>query len=253
MFLSFVALYKREVSRFLKVWGQTILSPFINTLLFVIVFSLIGSKYNVNSGNSMHYVDFLLPGLIMMSIINVAFSNTSSSLIIAKMQGILQEILTTPLTSISAISGYTLGGVTRSILVAIVTWFFCSLFTSFQMHNVFITFYFLCVSAAIMSVLGIMAGIMCSKFEQISNFTTLIITPLTMLSGTFYSTDLFPEYFQTIIHKNPFFYMIDGFRYGIIGYSNYNIWTEAIVLFVILVLLFIIVERMWYFGYKIKN
>jgi ABC-2 type transport system permease protein len=251
--ISFWTFYKKEVIRFLKVWGQTLAGPIITTSLFLLVFlvALGGNHKEAEAGYT--YAQFLIPGLIMMSIIQNSFANTSSSILIAKINGNIVDLLMAPLTPSLVILGFVLGAITRGLLVCVVTLAYVLLFVDIQIHSIFWALYFSIMASVTLGLLGVIGGIICIKFDQIANFTNIIITPLSFLSGTFYSIDKLPVLIQSIIHFNPFFYMIDGFRYAFIGVSDFNINIEALVIFVINIILFVICFAMWKKGYRIKN
>lgn len=248
--ISFSTFYIKEVKRFLKVWGQTILGPIINTSLFLLVFGVSMSSSHINT--SYTYIQFLVPGLLMMTIIQNAFANTSSSLLIAKMNGNIVDILMAPLTPFLIILGYILGGITRVFVLSICVIAYVSVFTNLAFHNIFIILYYGISASIMLGLMGLMIGQISVKFDQVANFTNLIVTPLSFLSGTFYSIAKLPLFFQTISHYNPFFYLIDGFRYGFIGVSDFSIYTGSLNVLIINIILFITSTYLWKSGYKIK-
>ncbi len=251
MWVSFYTFYLKEVKRFLKVWGQTLLGPIIQTSLFLLVFgvSLSGSHNN----NAYTYTQFLIPGLLMMMIIQNSFANTSSSLLIAKINGNIIDILMAPLSPFLVISGYILGCITRSAVVSICILLYISLFSTLIFHNIFLLFYYGISGCILLGLLGLIAGMLSVKFDQVANFTNLIITPLSFLSGTFYSIAKLPVFFQNISHYNPFFYLIDGFRYSFIGVSDFSIMYGSVTLLIINIILFVVCIHIWKIGYKIKS
>ena len=251
MLVSFYTFYAKEVKRFLKVWGQTLLGPIIQTSLFLLVFGVSLSDSHNNSAYT--YTQFLIPGLLMMMIIQNSFANTSSSLLIAKMNGNIIDILMAPLTPSLVIIGYILGGITRSLVVSICILVYVSLFSKLMFHNIFLIFYYGISGCILLGLLGLIAGIVSVKFDQVANFTNLIITPLSFLSGTFYSIAKLPTFFQNISHYNPFFYLIDGFRYSFIGVSDFNILYGALSLLSINIVLFLLCIYIWKIGYRIKS
>ncbi len=252
VFTSFTTFYKREVIRFLKVWGQTILGPIITTSLYLGVFA-IAMEGRAEQYNGFSYSQFLLPGLIMMALIQNAFANTSSSILIAKINGNIVDTLMAPLHTNSVIMAYVLGSVTRGLLVGVITLFYSLIFMDLPIHSIFYMLYFAIVSCAILGLLGVIGGIISIKFDQLANFTNLVIVPLSFLSGTFYSISKLPSVFQHIIHYNPFFYMIDGFRYAFLGESDSNVVLGAVILGILTVVLYICNFIMWKKGYKMKQ
>jgi ABC-2 type transport system permease protein len=251
-FRSLKTFLVKEVSRFLKVWGQTVLGPIITTSLYLGVFSVaVGNRIGTNGDFT--YTEFLVPGLIMMALIQNAFANTSSSIMIAKLQGNIVDLLMAPLVPNSVILGYVLGSIVRGLVVGVLTLLYVMIFVKIHIHSVFWILFFAIMSCSILGLLGLIAGTFSAKFDQLANFSNLIITPLSFLSGTFYSIDKLPLTIQHIIHYNPFFYMIDGFRYGFIGVSDSNIFVGAGFLIGLNVVLYFITYFMWKTGYRIKE
>ncbi|MDR2007950.1 MAG: ABC transporter permease, partial [Alphaproteobacteria bacterium] len=230
-FTSFKSFLAKEVQRFLKVWGQTVLGPIITTSLYLGVFSVaIGDRIGTSSGIS--YAEFLVPGLIMMALIQNSFANTSSSILISKINGNIVDILMSPITAGGAVLALTLGSVIRGLIVGVLTLLYVSIFVKIHIHSVFWILFFAITTCSLLGLLGLIAGIISMKFDQLANFTNIIITPLSFLSGTFYSIAKLPLTLQHIIHYNPFFYMIDGFLYGFIGVSDSNITIVEILMIV---------------------
>lgn len=244
-------LYMREVRRFLKVYTQTIIGPVVTTLLFLSVFALsIGSQIKVVG--EVPFIQFLLPGLVMMAIVQNAFANTSSSMLISKVQGNIVDTLMPPFTAHELTFAMALGGVTRGVVVGFVVACGTAIFVPFEIHHFgYIAFY--AVAASLMlSLLGLIGGVWAEKFDHIAGLTNFIITPLSFLSGTFYSIHRLPEVFQTVALFNPFFYMIDGFRYGFIGYSDASLQTGMIVVALMDVVLWVTCWLMFKTGYRLK-
>ena len=209
----------KEVKRFLSVYIQTVVAPIITTLLFLIVFSVaLGRAMKVVSG--VPFMEFLAPGLIMMAIIQNAFSNTSSSLVSAKMQGNIVDMIMAPLSPMELTAGYAFGGMARGLLVGLVVGLAMLPFVSLQMANPGHVLFYAVAASLMLSLLGIIGGIWADKHEQVAAFTNFVITPLAFLSGTFYSIDRLPGAWNTAAHLNPFFYLIDGLRYGFIGQAE---------------------------------
>lgn len=217
--LGLWTLYQKEVRRFLKVFVQTVAAPMVTSLLFLLVFTLaLGRGDMVIAGVS--YSEFLAPGLIMMAIAQNAFANNSSSLVVAKVQGNIVDTLMPPLGPAELTAGFALGGVTRGLAVGLSTllamWLFVPLTIA---HPGYVLFHGL-AAALLLSLLGIIGGIWADKFDHIAAVTNFVIVPLTFLSGTFYSTERLPGIWYDLAHVNPFFFMIDGFRYGFIGHAD---------------------------------
>ena len=244
-------LYMREVRRFLKVYTQTILAPVVTTLLFLAIFSLaLGGA--ARSVGGVPFMVFLAPGLIMMSIAQNAFANTSSSIVIAKVQGNIVDTLMPPFTAHELTLGIALGGATRGICVGVATGIGMSLFVNFSIHNVLFILYHAVMASLMLSLLGTIGGIWSEKFDHIAAVTNFVITPLSFLSGTFYSIQRLPEAVQIAAHLNPFFYMIDGFRYGFIGYADGSLTGGVAVMAGINVALWLLCTWLFDRGYKLK-
>ncbi|MEE2745425.1 MAG: ABC transporter permease [Pseudomonadota bacterium] len=248
--LGLQTLYIKEVSRFFKVFGQTLIAPIVTTLLFLIVFSVaFGSNRMVNG---IPYLEFLLPGLIMMTILQNSFANTSTSLIQQKLNESIIDVLLPPLSPTELTFGYMLGGATRGIIVAISVGVALFLIKPFGIFNIFFVIFYGFGAALMMSVIGIMTGIWADKFDHVSTVTNFIVLPLSFLSGTFFSINRFPELLQTVSLLNPFFYIIDGFRYGFTGYSDASIIVGSVVLFMTNVVLCSTCLLLFRSGYKLR-
>lgn len=220
--LGLWTLYKKEVRRFLKVSFQTVLAPVATTLLFMMVFALaIGVTREAPGG--VPFVMFLAPGLIMMGLLNNSFANSSSSLIVAKVQGNTVDFLMPPLSPAELAAAFIGGAITRGVIVAAASAIVIVPFVSLPITHVWAILFYGIGAAAMLGMVGVIAGVWAEKFDHLAVITNFIIMPLTFLSGTFYSISILPEPFQTISHINPFFYLIDGFRYGFIGYADGNL------------------------------
>ena len=212
-------LYVKEVRRFLNVATQTLLAPMVTTLLFLAVFTLAlgGQRMGADGAD---YGAFLAPGLMVMAMMQNAFANTSSSLVIAKVQGNIVDVLMPPLSGFELTAGFAAGGVTRGLLVGLAVWLAQIPFVGFHLHDPLAVLFFAVMASLALSLLGILGGVWSEKFDHMAAVTNFIITPLTFLSGTFYSLDRLPPWLQAVAHANPFFYMIDGTRYGVLGHAD---------------------------------
>ncbi|MCK5424764.1 MAG: ABC transporter permease [Emcibacter sp.] len=244
-------LYTKEVRRFLKVVGQTVLSPVITTALFMTIFT-------IALGGSGRYVGdvafslFLAPGLVIMAVLQNSFANTISSLMTSKMQGNIVDLLLAPLGPGEMTLAFTLAAVTRAFLVGLFVTFSMFMFVDLSFPNIWALFYFGISAAIMLALLGIMAGIWADKWEQSSSITNFIIVPLSFLSGTFYSIERLPGIWHDISQLNPFFYLIDGFRYGIIDHADGNLVVGVIYIAVLNIILGLICYRMFSTGYKLR-
>ena len=211
-------LYVKEVHRFLKIFGQTLIAPIVTTVLFLTVFTVAFGADRLVAG--LPYIEFLGPGLIMMTILQNAFANTSTSLIQQKLNDNIIDVLMPPLSPLELTIGYVLGGATRGLLVSFSVGFALWLIIPFNVHNAVFILMHGVGAAFMMSALGMMTGIWAEKFDHVSTVTNFIVLPLSFLSGTFFTIQRFPETLQTLSHFNPFFYLIDGFRYGFTGHAD---------------------------------
>jgi len=249
--LGLWTLYVREVRRFIKVYTQTIAAPVVTTLLFLAIFLLaLGGQARMVGGVS--YVEFLAPGLIMMAMVQNAFANTSSSLMIAKIQGSIVDVLMPPLSPGELVWGFALGGVTRGLVVGIVVAAVIAVFVPLHVYDFGLTVFHAAAASLCLSVLGVIGAIWADKFDHIAAVTNFIVTPLSFLSGTFYSIDVLPGMWRDIALANPFFYMIDGFRYGLTGHADSSLALGVAVMIVTNALLIVLCHAMFKRGYKLK-
>lgn len=245
-------LYMREIRRFSKVYTQTIMAPVVTTLLFLAVFSLaLGGAHRVVAG--LPFVQFLAPGLIMMAIAQNAFANTSSSIMVSKIQGNIVDILMPPFTAHELWLALVMGGASRGIAVGLAVGVAMTFFVDLGLYAPGYILFHALLASVLLSQLGMIGGIWAEKFDHMAAITNFFITPLAFLSGTFYSIQRLPETFQAIAHFNPFFYMIDGFRYGVIGHADGNLTAGLAVMIGINVVLWLVSTRMLHNGYKLKT
>ena len=245
-------LYVKEVNRFFVVWAQTLLSPLISSLLFLSVLSLaIGNERGDVLGFS--FISFLAPGLIAMSIIQQSFAHSSSSLMIGKIQGNIIDTLMAPLSPAEVTLAIIFAAITRSIIITIISIIVFSLIIEINIYNIFYIFIFAFLGSFILGAVGFIAGLWAEKFDHMATVTNFVITPLSFLSGVFYSVDRLPYFFQLISKFNPFFYMIDGFRFGFLGISDGSINFGLIYLTIISFAVWFISYYLFKTGYKIKS
>jgi len=250
--IGFKSLWFKECNRFMAVWQQTLLSPLVSSLLFLSVLTLaLGNERGDVLGHS--FISFLAPGLIAMSILTQSFSHSVSSLMIGKIQGNIVDMLYAPLSALEVSMAIILAALTRSFLIAIISIAVFSLIVDITIYNIFYIFVFGFLGAFILGSLGFIAGLWAEKFDHTATVTNFIITPLSFLSGVFYSIDKLPELFQIISHINPFFYMIDGFRYGFLGKSDGSITIGLIYLTILSIVLWYVGFFLYKKGYKIKS
>ena len=244
-------LYKKEVYRFIAIWIQTILSPIISSLLFLTVLYLaIGVDRPDVLGAS--FIIFLAPGLIAMQVIQQAFAHSSSCLMIGKIYGNIVDIIYAPLSPSEVVISVSLGAVTRSLLIAIISILAFKLILNNEINKYLLLGTFTFLSSFIMANLGIIAGLWAEKFDHMASVTNFLIVPLSFLSGTFYSIERLPEILQIISKANPFFYMIDGFRYCFIGQADGSIKIGLLYLSILSFVSWFVAYLLYKKGYKIK-
>ena len=250
--LGFFTLYQKEILRFLKVMIQTIISPLVSAILFLIVLSLaIGNDKGEALG--FPFITFLAPGLIAMQIIQQAFSHTSSSIMIGKIQGNIVDILYAPLSASEVTLATILAGVTRSFIIAAVSILIFSFLIDLEYYNFYYIIIYTFLGSFILGAVGFVIGLWAEKFDNMASATNFIIVPLSFLSGTFYSIKKLPEILQEISKWNPFFYMIDGFRYGFLGVSDGSIKFGLSYLITLSILAWFASYILFKKGYKIKS
>lgn len=249
--LGLYTLARREVMRFMAVWQQTIFAPLMTAGLFVLVFALaLGQGRGQVMG--LPYLQFLGPGILMMAVIQNAFANTSSSITSAKVQGNIVDTLMPPLSASELLAGYLCGSIIRAGLVAVVIGLGMVLVTGHGVAHPFWALAFILLAAMLLGGLGILAGILAQKFDQMAAITNFVITPLSFLSGTFYSVEALPEPFRTLSHWNPIFYLIDGARFGFTGVSDAPVWRGLLVSVVAVMLVLALAWRWLKSGYRMK-
>jgi len=234
--ISFYTIVHKEVTRFLRIWSQTLLPPVINQSLYFIIFGgFIGSQ--VKNINGITYMAFIVPGLVMMSVITSSFTNVVSSFFGSKFQKNIEELMVSPTPNWVIIAGYAMGGVARGILVGAIVFLISALFTHPVVYNIWIVGLFVFLTAVVFSLGGLINGIFATKFDDVSIFPTFVLTPLTYFGGVFYSIKDLPPIWQTLTQFNPILYMVDGFRYGFFGFSDVDIRFSIVMLVVFTILL----------------
>lgn len=220
--IAYQTMVVKEISRFMRIWIQTLIPPAISmTLYFVIFGNLIGSRIGEMGGFT--YMQYIAPGIIMMSIINNAYSNVVSSFFGAKFQKHIEEMLVSPIPNYLILAGYITGGVTRGLLVGFIVSLVALFFTELHIYSYSIMISVVLLTSILFSLGGMINGIFAKKFDDISIIPTFILTPLTYLGGVFYSIDLLPEFWQRVSLFNPILYMVNAFRYGMLGVSDIDV------------------------------
>ena len=229
----------KEVTRILRIWGQTVVPPAISMSLYFVIFgNLIGRRIGEMGGYP--YIQYIVPGLVMMSIIQNSYGNIVSSFFGAKFGKHIEEILISPLPSVIILLGYITGSVARGLMVGIVVTFVALFFTDVQIYNYWITLSVGLLTAVMFSLAGMVNAIFAQKFDDIAIVPTFVLTPLTYLGGVFYSITLLPEFWQKVSLGNPILYMVNAFRYGILGVSDISIGYAYLIVSVFVVGLFML-------------
>ena len=250
--IGFWTLYKKEVLRFLIVVIQTVISPLVTSLLFLLVLSLaIGNERGEVLG--FPFLTFLAPGLIAMQVIQQAFSHSASSIMIGKIQGNIVDILYAPLTAGEITLAINLAAFTRSFIIAVVSIVTFSFIIDMEFYSFFYIFIYTFLGSYILSSIGIIVGLWAEKFDHMASATNFIIVPLSFLSGTFYSIERLPSILKEISELNPFFYIIDGFRYGFLGVADGSIKFGLLYLILLSFVIWFISYFLFKKGYKIKS
>jgi ABC-2 type transport system permease protein len=244
-------LYK-EVLRFWKVAFQTVAGPVLTAMLYLLIFGH-ALEDHVKVYEHVSYTAFLVPGLAMMSILQNAFANSSSSLIMSKVMGNLIFLLLTPLSYVHWFVAYVGAAVVRGLVVGLGVFAISIWFTDISFVAPLWIVAFAVMGAALMGTLGLIAGLWAEKFDQLAAFQNFVVMPMTFLSGVFYSIHSLPAVWQNVSHLNPFFYMIDGFRYGFFGASDVSPWLSFVVVFTSLALVSGIALHLLRTGYKLRN
>ena len=219
----------REIHRILRIWGQTLVPPAITmTLYFVIFGNLIGAR--IGEMHGMRYIDFIVPGLIMMSVIQNSYGNIVSSFFGSKFQRLIEELLVSPTPNWVILTGYIAGAVARGVMVGAIVLVVGMFFTRIQLHHPLVTLATLLLTAVMFGFAGFINAMYAKKFDDISIVPTFILTPLTYLGGVFYSVSLLPPFWEKVSHMNPILYMVNAFRYGLLGVSDVPLGTAFMVM-----------------------
>ena len=245
-------LFEKELARFAKVWLQTVLAPVLTSLLYLVVFGhVLQGRVEVFPG--IDYVTFLIPGLLMMAVLQNAFANSSSSIIQSKVMGSIVFILLPPLSAFEMLIAYIAAAIVRGLVVGFGVFLLALFYADVPVHNLAVIIGFAILGSYTMGALGIIAGIWAEKFDQIAAFQNFLILPLTFLSGVFYSIQSLPPLWYELSHWNPFFYMIDGFRHGFFGQSDQSVLLSFTVTASFAVLITLICVAILRSGYKLRD
>ena len=235
--VAFNTIVRKEIRRFLRIWPQTLLPPAITmTLYFVIFGNLIGSRVGEMGG--FDYMQYIVPGLIMMSVIQNSYGNVVSSFFSTKFQHSIEEMLVSPMSNTVILLGFVAGGVVRGILTGLIVTLLSLFFTSLELQHAWITFFVVVLTATMFSLGGLVNAVFANKFDDVAIVPTFILTPLTYLGGVFYSIDLLPDFWRGLSMANPVLYMVNAFRYGVLGVSDVNVYLAMGMIFGFTVALF---------------
>lgn len=238
-YIAYGTIVRKEVMRVLRIWPQTLFPPVITQALYFLIFGkFIGSQISDIHGIS--YMAFIIPGLVMMSVINSSFMNVVSSFFSSKFQRSIEELLVSPASNEVIIAGYVTGGVVRGMIVGFLVFLVSIFFTQPKIYNVGIVFSFILLTAIVFALGGLLNAIFAKKFDDISIFPTFILTPLIYLGGVFYSINSLPPFWRALSKFNPVLYMVNGFRYGFHGFSDVNVLVSFMILVVFAVILTVV-------------
>ena len=251
-YIAFRTIVDKEIKRILRIWPQTLLPSAITMTLYFIIFGkFIGSQ--VRDINGFSYMEFIVPGIVMMAIITNSFMNVVSSFFFIKFQRSIEEILVSPTPNWVILTGYITGGVFRGLLVGIIVLIISLFFTSLQIHSLTIIITFILLTAIVFSLGGFLNALYAKKIDQINIIPVFVLTPLTYLGGVFYSIKVLPEFWQGLSLLNPILYMVNGFRFGFLGISDINVWIGFWMLILLTVVLFYINLHLLKKGIGIKQ
>ncbi|EIW89102.1 inner membrane transport permease [Alishewanella agri BL06] len=234
--IALQSILTKEITRFMRIWVQTLVPPAITMSLYFVIFgSLIGSR--IGEMNGFSYMEFIVPGLIMMSVITNSYANVASSFFSAKFQRNVEELLVAPVPNYIIVLGYVGGGMARGILVGLIVTVLSLFFVTISIHNLAIIILTVVLTSMLFALGGLINAVYAKTFDDISIIPTFVLTPLTYLGGVFYSLTLLPGFWQQLAQLNPIVYMVNAFRFGFLGYSDVNLWLAlAVVVGFILVL-----------------
>lgn len=249
--VAFCTLVRKEIRRFTRIWVQTLLPPAITMALYFVIFGkLIGSRIGEMAG--FDYIQFVVPGLIMMAVLTNSYSNVTSSFFSAKFQRSIEEILVSPTPNYIILLGYCIGGVARGLAVGVMVTLLALFFTELPIHSWIITISIVTLTAMLFALAGFINAVYANTFDDISIVPTFVLTPLTYLGGVFFSIDLLAPFWQGVAQLNPILYMVNTFRYGMLGISDVNITGAIIGLVICVVALFVVALHLLKTGKRLR-
>jgi ABC-2 type transport system permease protein len=252
MLTAYITILVKEVRRFSRIWIQTILPPVVTTMLYFIIFgNLIGSQIGDMQG--FRYMDYIVPGLIMMSVITNSYANVVSSFYGSKFQRNIEEMLVSPTPNAIILLGFISGGVARGLSVGAAVTLVSLFFSDLQVHNVAVLVFMVLLTCILFSLAGLINGMFANSFDDISIVPTFVLTPLTYLGGIFYSISMLPEFWQKVSLVNPILYMVNAFRYGFLGISDISLWVSFTITISFIIVMWFLSLRLLNRGYGIRN
>lgn len=251
-YIGYQTIVRKEVHRFFRIWTQTLVPPIVTQTLYFLIFGkFIGSQ--IGDINGISYMAFLVPGLVMMSVINNSFTNVAGSFFSSKFQRSIEEILVSPLSTTAIIWGYVTGSALRGVITGVLVFGVSAFFTHPTIHNFGVIAVFIILTSVVFSLAGLVNAIFAKKFDDIAIFPTFILTPLIYLGGVFYSVNSLPAVWQNVSKLNPVLYMVNGFRYGFYGFSDVNVYTSFLILVFFAVILSVLNGYLLKKGVGLKN
>ena len=251
-YIAFKSIYLHEMDRFRRTLGQSLISPVLSTSLYFIVFgSVIGGYVQYIEGIS--YGSYIVPGLLMLTLLTQSISNTSFGIFFPKFNGTIYEILAAPISTFEIVLAFVGAGATKTLIVGVIIFITSTFFVDVYVQKPFLMIMILILVAFTFALFGFLIGLMSSNFEQMSVVPTLVITPMVFLGGSLYSLDMLPEFWQTVTYFNPVVYLINGLRYAFYGVSDFNIWISISSMVFFLIICVTIVSVLLKKGYKIKS
>ena len=251
-FIAFKSIYLHEMDRFRRTLGQSLISPVISTSLYFIVFGSVIGGY-VQNIDGISYGSYIVPGLLMLTLLTQSISNTSFGIFFPKFNGTIYEILAAPISTVEIVLAFVGAGATKTLIVGIIIFITSTFFVDVYVQKPLLMILILILVAFTFALFGFLIGLMSSNFEQMSVVPTLVITPMVFLGGSLYSLDMLPEFWQTVTYFNPVVYLINGLRYSFYGVSDFNIWISISSMIVFLIICVIIVSMLLKKGYNIKS
>ncbi|MDC1155229.1 ABC transporter permease [Candidatus Pelagibacter sp.] len=249
---AFKAIYLHEMDRFKRTLGQSLLSPVLSTSLYFIVFGSVIGGY-VENIDGISYGSYIVPGLLMLTLLTQSISNTSFGIFFPKFNGTIYEILAAPISTFEIVLAFVGAGATKTLIVGVVIFITSTFFVEVYVQKPFLMIMLLILVAFTFALFGFLIGLMSSNFEQMSVVPTLVITPMVFLGGSLYSLDMLPPFWQTVTYFNPVVYLINGLRYSFYGVSDFNIWISIGSMIIFLVICVIAVSTLLKRGYNIKS